>query len=374
MKKNISLIVMSAGESSRFRQKTRTKKHWIRVENKPIWLYVADVLGARYDFDKIVITSSKLDLNYMKRFCSYEIIEGGESRQDSLQNALKVISSEFVAVSDAARFWLDFDVLDRLFNYNLDDIDCLIPTLSVNDTIFMESNNTRTYLNRDSIHLVQTPQISRLSVLVESLKLGNFSDESSAINKYGGRIATIKGSKNLNKLTYFDDLAEFSVDLSNDIFIGYGFDVHRFCDNKEMFLGGVKIDCDFGLEAHSDGDVIIHALCDALLGGIGAGDIGEWFPPDDDKYKNIDSRLLLGEVVDFVFSVGFRIINVDIMVMAQKPKILPYKDKMLEIFSNILNIQKNYINIKATTMENMGFVGRKEGICASANVSLKLKQ
>lgn len=365
---------MSAGESSRFRQKTKIKKHWIRVENKPIWLYVADTLQNRYGFDKVIITSAKLELDYMKRFCSYEIIEGGESRQDSLTNALRAVSSEFVAVSDAARFNLDFDVLDRLFSYDLSDLDCLIPVVGVSDTIFMESNHIKTYLNRDSVHLVQTPQISRLDILLKSLKLGNFSDESSAINKYGGRVVAIEGSRKLNKLTYFDDLKEFNIDSSSDIFSGYGFDVHRFCDNKEMFLGGVKIDCGFGLEAHSDGDVVIHALCDALLGGIGAGDIGEWFPPNDNKYKNIDSKLLLNEVVDFVYGVGFKIINVDIMIMAQKPKILPYKNKMIEIFSNILDIQKNYINIKATTMEKMGFIGREEGICASANVSLKFKQ
>ncbi len=363
---------MSAGESLRFRENTSVKKHWIRINDKPMWLHVADALKERYGFAKVIVTASNRDILYMRKFCNYEIIEGGPTRQESLQNALKFVSSEFVAVSDAARCNLDFDVLDNLFNYDLVSIDCLIPTIGVSDTIFVESNNEKQYLNRDFIHLVQTPQISRVSILLESIKFGNFSDESSAINNYGGRVVCIKGSKAMDKITYYQDLSNLNIDNNSDIFIGYGFDVHRFCKDKDMYLGGVKIPCDFGLEAHSDGDVVIHSLCDALLGAIGAGDIGEWFPPDDPKYRNIDSRLLLKEVSNFIYSVGFKIINIDIMIMAQKPKIIPYKDEMIEIFSNILDLQRQYINIKATTMEKMGFIGRQEGICVSSTASLKL--
>ena len=363
---------MSAGDSLRFRKNISIKKHWIRIDNKPMWLYVADKLQQRYGFSKVIITASRRDISYMRRFCDYEIVQGGATRQESLQNALKCVSSEFVAVSDAARCNLDFEVLDNLFNHNLSSLDCIVPTIGVSDTIFLESNNEKKYLNRDHIYLVQTPQISRRSILLESMKLGDFSDESSAINNYGGRVSHIKGSKTLNKITYFEDLKDLNLSRSDDIFVGYGFDVHRFCKDKDMYLGGVKIPCDVGLEAHSDGDVVIHSLCDALLGAIGAGDIGEWFPPDDPSYDNVDSKLLLQEVADFIHSVGFRIVNIDVMIMAQKPKILPHKDKMIEIFSNILDLQRQYINIKATTMEKMGFIGRQEGICVSSTASLKL--
>ena len=367
---------MSAGESLRFREHTSIKKQWIRIDNKPMWLFVADSLQARYRFQKVIITASLRDVAYMRRFCDYEIVMGGKSRQESLQNALHSVHTEFVAVSDAARCNLDFYVLDNLFAYDMSAIDCLVPTIGVNDTIFLESSGDKRYLNRDDVFLVQTPQISRVQTLLEAIKLGDFSDESSAINSYGGKVAHIKGSRILNKVTFLHDLEYLPKskcdDTSNDTFVGYGFDVHRFCKNRDMYLGGVKIPCDVGLEAHSDGDVVIHSLCDALLGAIGAGDIGEWFPPDDMKYDHIDSKILLKEVIDFVNGVGFRIVNIDIMIMAQKPKILPYKDKMIEIFSNILNLQRQYINIKATTMENMGFVGRQEGICVSSSVSLKL--
>lgn len=395
MSKNITLIIMSAGESSRFRQvstkfldstkeqnlniqnqKNRIKKHWIRINGVPIWLYVANRLQEKYNFKKVLITAHKDEVSYMRRFCEYEIIEGGNSRQETLQNALKIVNSEFICVSDAARFNLDFDVLDRLFSFDLNSLDCLAPVLNVVDTIFLQEDSKLNYLNRDNVKLVQTPQISRLNVLKKALKLGNFSDESSAINAYGGRIATITGSKNLEKLTYFSDLKNFalngiSFDKTSDSFTGFGFDVHKFVKNKEMTLGGIKIDCDFGFEAHSDGDVLIHSLCDAFLGSIGAGDIGEWFPPSSDEFKDIDSKILLKKVIDFVYGIGFRIVNIDIMILAEIPKINPYKDEMIKCIAQILQIEKNKINIKATTMEKMGFIGRGEGVCVSSNVSLK---
>lgn len=391
MKQNISLIIMSAGESRRFRQNCAVKKHWIRLNGKPLWLFVADNLNARYKFKKTIITANANEVAYMRRFCDYEIVCGGDSRQKSLENALKCVDSEFVAVSDAARFGLDFEVLDNLFAVNLNGIDCVIPTLSVADTIFMEGesfgeSSTKKYLNRNAVKLVQTPQISRVATLQKAMKLGDFSDESSAINALGGKIVCVDGSDKMHKLTHFSDLERILKDFNSQNLarknhkfaessaqnlIGYGFDTHRFCDGNEVVLCGVKIPCEFGIEAHSDGDVALHALMDALLGAVGAGDIGEWFPPNDERFKGADSLKLLAQVVDFTQSVGFGIVNVDMMILAETPKIMPHKDKMLEILSEALHLPKNRINIKATTMEKMGFVGRKEGICAKAVVGVR---
>lgn len=407
MKQNISLIIMSAGESRRFRQNCAVKKHWIRVCGKPLWLFVADNLNVRYKFDKVIVTANANEVAYMKRFCDYEIVCGGDSRQKSLENALKCVDSEFVAVSDAARFGLDFAVLDNLFAVDLNGIDCVIPTLGVADTIFMEGESggescdkgeslgesgIKQYLNRNAVKLVQTPQISRVATLQKAIALGDFSDESSAINALGGTIMCVEGSDKMHKLTHFSDLERILTHFDSttrhceiprnawnrgnpqnpsDIRIGYGFDTHRFCKGDEITLCGVKIKCEFGIEAHSDGDVALHALMDALLGAVGFGDIGEWFPPNDERFKGADSLKLLAQVVDFTQGVGFGIVNVDMMILAETPKITPHKDKMLEILSESLHLPKNRINIKATTMEKMGFVGRKEGICAKAVVSVK---
>ncbi len=155
------------------------------------------------------------------------------------------------------------------------------------------------------------------------------------------------------------------------MFVGFGYDVHRFKKNRKLFLGGVKISDTNGLDGHSDADVLIHALMDALLGAAGQNDIGHFFPNTDNKYKNISSIELLKIVVKTLKKQKFKIINTDITVVAEKPKIYPYIEQMKVILSKTLNIKKQYIAIKATTNEKMGFIGRGEGICSMAVASLK---
>ena len=155
------------------------------------------------------------------------------------------------------------------------------------------------------------------------------------------------------------------------MFIGFGYDVHRFKKNRKLFLGGVKISDKNGLDGHSDADVLIHALMDALLGASGQKDIGHFFPNTDMKYKNISSVELLKIVVKTLKNKKYKIVNVDMTVVAEKPKIYPYTDDMKKILSDTLKIKKEFISIKATTNEGMGFIGRAEGICAMAVASLK---
>ena len=144
--------------------------------------------------------------------------------------------------------------------------------------------------------------------------------------------------------------------------IGHGFDVHAFTDGDHVMLAGVRIEHTLGLLAHSDGDVVIHAICDALLGSISAGDIGQHFPDSDPQYKNIDSRILLEKVYEKVKQEGYQLSNLDVTVVAQKPTLSSYISLMCESIASILMVQKNQINIKATTTEKLGYTGRQEGI------------
>jgi len=148
--------------------------------------------------------------------------------------------------------------------------------------------------------------------------------------------------------------------------IGHGYDAHRLVEGRRLVLGGVKIPHDKGLHAHSDGDVVIHALCDALLGAAGLGDIGRHFPDSSDKYKGFDSRILLREVVSMLESNKLKPVNADITVVAQEPKLSPHIDNMLRLLSGDLKVDVSAINIKATTTEGMGFAGRGEGIAVHA--------
>jgi len=153
--------------------------------------------------------------------------------------------------------------------------------------------------------------------------------------------------------------------------IGFGYDVHRLVAGRELWLGGVKIDYELGLDGHSDADVLIHAICDALLGATGLRDIGYYFPDNNADFKSIDSKILLAKTTQLVRNEGFEIENIDSTICAEKPKISPFIDDMKKILAEILQIQQENIGIKATTTEKLGFVGRKEGMAAYAVVLLK---
>lgn len=148
--------------------------------------------------------------------------------------------------------------------------------------------------------------------------------------------------------------------------IGHGYDVHRFAENRELILGGVKIDYRLGLLGHSDADVLLHAVCDALLGAAALGDIGRHFPDSDERYKGIDSMLLLEETVSLVREKGFRAVNIDATVIAQEPKIGKYTDLMASNIAGVCGTERDSVNVKATTEEKLGFTGRLEGISAHA--------
>ena len=156
--------------------------------------------------------------------------------------------------------------------------------------------------------------------------------------------------------------------MKNNIRIGNGFDIHPFAENRKLFLGGIEIPHSKGLEGHSDADVVLHAICDALLGALALGDIGKHFPNTDPAYKDIDSKKLLAHVVELVNQHGYETGNLDVMLLAEKPKILSYIPEMQKTISEIMHTSVNQVSIKATTMEKLGSIGREEGIAAFAVV------
>lgn len=364
---DLSLILLGAGESSRF--KLKCKKQWLRIGNIPLWLYVAKNFEKAFEFRKIIITSSKDEINFMKKYADFNFIEGGNSRQESLKNALELVDSEYVLVSDIARACIKKDFIKNIISLK-EKADCIAPYINVSDTVVYQNET----INRDEIKLIQTPQLSRTEILKKALLQNRtFTDESSAIKAIGKKVTYIQGDKEHHKLTFIDDLKDLKCleAPSKDILTGIGIDIHPFENNKEMFLGGVKIDKNYGFKAHSDGDVAIHSIIDALLGAAGFGDIGELFPDIDEKYKNADSKELLKKVNNLLQNCGYEIVNIDVTIVAQKPKISPYKDEIKRVLSKLLEIEKYQINIKATTAEKLGAIGRKEGVMVLSTANLK---
>jgi len=363
----ITLILLSAGSSSRF--KLDVKKQWLRIDSQPLWQFVAKKFENTNLFEEIIITSSSDDIEFMRYYDDYKFIKGGSSRQESLKNALEFVKTEFVLVSDIARACISDELLERIISKK-DEAQSIVPYLNVSDTIVYED----TTIDRDKVKRVQTPQLSSTLFLKDSLKTDEeFTDESSAIVANGGLRVFVKGDEEAHKITFYHDLNKIPCikKPSKDIFSGTGFDVHAFEDNKEMFLCGVKIDCDYGFKAHSDGDVAIHALIDALLGASGMGDIGMIFPDNDNKYKGIDSKELLQIVIEKIYGFGFDIVNIDLTITAQKPRVGNYKLQMRKTLASILNIDSAKVNVKATTTEKLGFIGRAEGVGVIANANLK---
>ncbi|MDX4057412.1 bifunctional 2-C-methyl-D-erythritol 4-phosphate cytidylyltransferase/2-C-methyl-D-erythritol 2,4-cyclodiphosphate synthase [Aliarcobacter skirrowii] len=365
---DVTLVVLCAGNSTRF--ENVCKKQWLRVENEPLWLNVTSRLNSYSNFKKTIVVSHEDELRYMQNFNDdFLYVKGGDTRQNSIKNALNFVDTKYVMISDVARACISKDMIDRILELK-DKATCVVPVLGVSDTVIYEKNT----INRDEVKLIQTPQLSFTDVLKKALDTNiEFTDESSAIKNSGYEISYVKGCVKAKKLTFLDDLDEIPClkSPSKNFFTGFGFDLHSFEDNKPMFLGGVELPYSYGFKAHSDGDVLIHSLIDALLGAIGAGDIGEFFPDTDERFKNIDSKKLLEYIVRFVKNVGYEIVNVDITIIAEQPKINPHKIEIKNSLSQLLNLPKQFINVKATTSEKIGSIGRKEGVVVQCVANVK---
>jgi len=364
---DISLIVLSAGNSTRF--ESVTKKQWIRVENNPLWKFVADRLNNFYSFKETIITANENETKLYELLSDYKIVAGGNTRQQSLKNAISQVNTKYVLVTDVARACVTKEMITRLIE-GIDYFDCVVPYLPVVDTVVYKDET----IDRNEVKLIQTPQLSKTTILKKALEQNQeFTDDSSAIKNIGGKINYVLGDIKAKKITFKgDEELDCLKPASNYIFTGNGYDIHQFEENKKMYLCGIEIDSEFGFKAHSDGDVAIHSIIDSLLGAAGYGDIGEFFPDNDPAFKGIDSKELLKYVVNLLETTGYEIINIDVTIIAQTPKLSPYKKDMKKSIEKLTNCDN--INIKATTNEKLDSIGEKKGIAVISNANIKFKE
>ena len=364
---DISLVILSAGNSTRFN--SVTKKQWLRMGTKPLWKFVANRLNSFYNFKETIITANENESKLYDLLSDYTIIKGGNTRQLSLKNALEKVTTKYVLVTDVARACIPKDIILNLIE-NIKENDCVVPYLKPVDTIVYENNT----IDREKVKLIQTPQLSITSKLKKALNTNiEYTDDSSAIKAIGGKITYILGSEESKKITFKgDERLPCLQKTSNLIFTGNGYDIHQFENNKEMKLCGIKIESDFGFKAHSDGDVAIHSIIDALLGAAGFGDIGEFFPDNDPKFKGIDSTKLLEYVVNLLETTGYEIINIDITIIAQTPKLSSYKKAMKNSIQKLTKCEN--VNIKATTNEKLDSIGEKRGVAVISTTNIKFKE
>ena len=305
-----------------------------------------------------------------------DFIEGGSERADSVRAGLAEIEGDAVLVHDAARPFCPPSVIDRLLA-GLEFFEGAAPVLPVGDTLARLGEAIEEPVDRTKVVRVQTPQAFRLGALRSAYELWSGpspTDETTVLRAAGMRVAGVEGDPALEKLTLPADFERAEQWLSGRLSprTGMGFDVHAFSGEGPIMLGGLEIPHSRGLVGHSDADVVLHAITDALLGAAGLGDIGEHFPPSDPRWKGADSSLFLAHAVDLLRERGALIDHIDCTVIAEVPKIGPYRAAMRARIAEIAGLRIDQVSVKATTTEGLGFTGRREGIGAQAVASIRI--
>ncbi|MEZ7865522.1 MAG: bifunctional 2-C-methyl-D-erythritol 4-phosphate cytidylyltransferase/2-C-methyl-D-erythritol 2,4-cyclodiphosphate synthase [Rhodospirillales bacterium] len=381
MSKSVALIV-AAGRGHRFGGEM--PKQYTQLDGAPVLRHtvMAFLSQPKIDHVRVVIHPDDMDL--------YEAateglglktpIFGGEERQDSVRLGLQQIADDapdFVLIHDGARPYISADVISRVLDA-LGSAAGAIPTLPLTDTIkrVIDGKIVATE-DRFELWRAQTPQGFRYSdILNAHLKLTgqSLTDDAAICEAVGLNVVRVDGDDTNVKITTLSDIqASDNGEIFKETRSGIGFDVHRFADGDHVVLCGVKIAHTHSLEGHSDADVALHALTDALLGAVGEDDIGHFFPPSDEQWRGVASDQFVSHAVKLIDSKGGRIVNVDITLMCEAPKVGPYRLLMRERVATILKISPSRVNVKATTTEKLGFTGRGEGIAAQAIANVEIK-
>ena len=306
------------------------------------------------------------------------LIEGGAERADSVRAGLGAIAGDAVLVHDAARPFCPSAVVDRLVS-QLEFFEGAAPVLPVSDTLARADGTLGEALDRNGLVRVQTPQAFRLDALRQAYAAWTGdppTDETTVVRAAGMKVAMVEGDPALDKLTTAADFERAAQRLAGSLSprTGTGFDVHAFSGEGPIMLGGIAVPHSRGLAGHSDADVVLHAITDALLGAGGLGDIGQHIPPSDPQWKGASSDRFLAHAAALLRSKGAILDHVDCTVIAEEPKVGPYRAAMRERIAEILGIALDQVSVKATTTEGLGFTGRREGIAAQAVASIRIGQ
>ena len=366
---NSCFIILAGGESKRFN--SNTPKPYQPYKGKALLLHSIDKAKNYHKFDKIVLVINKKHKSYIGKLKikNIKIIIGGKTRAESAYKALKSIKPyniKYVLIHDAARPNFSLKLLDRLHK-ELKLNDCVIPAIQSVDSIKQKTLNKITNLIRKNIYLIQTPQAFNYKKLyaLQNNRSVDVTDDASLFVKADKKIKIIEGEINNNKITINSDIKNV-----DSIKYGLGFDVHRLVPNKKLYLGGIKIPSTIGTLGHSDGDPVLHAVTDAILGACNMGDIGEKFSDKNKKFKNIRSTILLNKIINDIKSKGYLINNIDINIITQKPKIQKYKKKIINCISKICKVLPKQINIKGKTTEKLGVIGKEKAIACEVIASV----
>ena len=362
-------ILLAAGSGKRFN--SNIPKQYTFYKQKLLLNHSIDKAQKSGLFKKIILVINKNHKKYIKNLNkkNVKIIFGGSERFNSTLGALNHIKKNKpnkVFIHDASRPNFSLNLLNKI-NKKLNKNIAVVPVIKTFDSVKFINKKTNLNLDRNKIYLTQTPQAFKFKILYKLFKQSSkfITDDASLFISNNLKVNFVNGEKENLKITNKSDIEKI-----HNTKYGIGFDIHRLERNKKLYLGGIKIPYHLGLKGHSDGDVIIHALIDGLLGACKLKDIGTLFSNKKQKYKNIKSTKLLIKVLNLVNQKGFCINNIDINVIAEQPKISKYRNKIINSISKLCNINESQINIKGKTTEKLGLIGKEKAIACEVIASV----
>ncbi|MDH7480824.1 MAG: 2-C-methyl-D-erythritol 4-phosphate cytidylyltransferase [Armatimonadota bacterium] len=381
----ISAIIPASGLGRRLSR--GISKAFVPLLGKPLIVFTLRPFELSPSVSEVILVVGEDDIPSAKQILkNYDIkkvkqvVAGGKERQDSVRNGLSSISpdAEIIVIHDGARPLVNSGIIEDSIKA-AKDYGAAVAAVPVTDTIKTSTNGllVESTLDRSKLYAVQTPQTFKREVITaayERAYADGFygTDDASLVERIGIPVVLVAGSQENIKVTTPTDLIIAEAILSKRIpchfqtKVGYGYDVHQLKKGRKLYLGGVEFESEEGLIGHSDADVMLHAIMDAVLGAAGLGDIGKLFPNTDPKYKDIRSTTLLAEVGKLIANEGLAVGNVDVMLLAERPKISARIAEMRSEIAKWLGISPSQVNIKASTSEGLGFVGRGEGIACHA--------
>ncbi|MFO1067248.1 MAG: bifunctional 2-C-methyl-D-erythritol 4-phosphate cytidylyltransferase/2-C-methyl-D-erythritol 2,4-cyclodiphosphate synthase [Geminicoccaceae bacterium] len=375
-------LIVAAGKGARFGD--TTPKQYARLAGRPVLRRSVEAFmnHPRIDAVRVVIDPSHAALyaEATEGLSLLEPVAGGATRQDSVRLGLESLepkAPDLVLIHDAARPLVSAAVIDAVIDA-LAEVDGALPVLRVVDTLKrVEAGLLVGDQPREGLARAQTPQGFRFATILDAHRRHRGheqTDDTMLLTALGIPVRAVPGEERNLKITTGEDLAAAARHLApaRRWRTGSGFDVHRLVPGRRLMLGGIEIPHELGLDGHSDADVALHAITDALLGAISAGDIGQHFPPSDERWRDADSATFLAHAASLVAHAGGTVEHVDLTILCERPKIAPHRTAMQARIAAILGLRPDQVSIKATTTEGLGFTGRREGIVAQAVASVAL--
>ncbi len=379
----IFVLIPAAGNSHRM--SVETPKQYLKINGKEILIHTINKLLKINNLKDIVTVINERHRNLYQNTTKHLNFSppaiGGKSRKSSIYNGLKslvnVKNDDIILIHDAARPFVKQNDIEKLLQIMKTSKAATLAT-RVTDTLYRENDDI---IDRNGLWAIQTPQAFRYDVLIKAHEKfkddDNFTDDAGLVRALGHEVEIVEGSRNNIKITIQDDyeLAKIMMNNDKETRIAMGFDVHAFettSSDRKLMLGGIHVPHDVALTGHSDADVVLHAITDALLGTINQGDIGTHFPPSDPQWKDVDSAVFLKHTKNLLDDNSVDIKFIDVTILAEAPKIGPHRDAMQRRIADILEMPQNRVSIKATTTEKLGFTGRGEGMACQAIATVTL--